>query len=88
MLQENEQAETTPIAIKILTIIPGAVAVMVKVGQFGFAFYNSQETRINRVLEGAKKNVANELGFMHKIKEEVSLYSQYTAQYYHFLIFL
>ena len=42
-----------------------------KLWQLLFAVYNSQEKRINDVLQGAKKNVANELGFMHKIKEEV-----------------
>ena len=45
---------------------------MFMVGRMGFALLHSQESRIMCTLQGAKKNLAQELGFMSKIKQEVS----------------
>ena len=38
------------------------------------AAWNSAQKRVEKVLKGTKGNVADELGFMHKIKTEVIIF--------------
>ena len=60
-----------PIAAKILSIILGGTSLLVVIFRVFVALGTSQTKRIRRILQGANKNVANELGFMHKIEMEV-----------------
>ena len=53
-------------------MMPAVFALLFAVARFVHAMYNSQQHSVIRALQGAKKNLANELGVMHKIKKEVS----------------
>ena len=72
--QKKDYNEEQNPSIKYIAVLPGVLLIFIKFSQFGFAYYNSQEKRINRILKNFNKNVANELGFMNKIKEEVNIF--------------
>ena len=60
------------IVVKFISIIPGGLSLLAVIVRIATALGSSQKKRISKILQGAKKNVANELGFMHKVEKEVN----------------
>ena len=69
--QETNQSQLTTIAEEILILIPAGVTLFWSILKFLYALYNSHRSQVIKALQGAKKDLANELGFMEKIKKEV-----------------
>uniref|UniRef100_H2YLT8 KAP NTPase domain-containing protein n=1 Tax=Ciona savignyi TaxID=51511 RepID=H2YLT8_CIOSA len=53
--------------------MPAAMACLVVFSRFCYAMFQSQTRRVNRALVGVKGNMAAELGFMNKVKDEVKI---------------
>nr|XP_002120296.1 uncharacterized protein LOC100178218 [Ciona intestinalis] len=62
-----------PAEVQILAWMPAAMACLVVFGRFCYAMFQSQTRRVNQALVGAKGNMATELGFMNKVKDEVKI---------------
>ena len=57
--------------MQIIAWLPPSIAVTYVVGMILWGMFNSQQKRIKKALKGTKGNVADELGFMNKVKTEV-----------------
>ena len=73
-MSEVDADSVEDIVLKVVGILPIGTTVLITVVKFAYAFYNSQQNRIVSALQGVGKNLANELGFMNKIKDEVSVF--------------
>lgn len=63
---------SVPAHVHLLSWLPAATAVLAVVGRFLFAMLRHQVSRLNSALSDASGNYAKELGFMYKVKTEVS----------------
>ena len=61
------------IAVQVLLWLPPSLAVTYVVETILWGMFNSQRKRIEKALKGTKENVADQLGFMDKVKTEVTM---------------
>ena len=59
--------------VQLIAWVPPVVAVLYVLLNFLWAMSHSQRQRIQSALKGTEGNVAAQLGFMNKVKTEVSL---------------
>ena len=64
--------------VQITAGVPPTLWAIYEVGKILLGMLNSQQKRIEKALQGTKKDVANQLGFVNKVETEVilSFYSQ------------
>ncbi|XP_039260381.2 uncharacterized protein LOC120336713 [Styela clava] len=62
-----------PVMGQILLWMPAGIAVISVVFRFIWAMCHSQRKRINEALDGTKTKMAEQLGFMNKVKTEVEV---------------
>jgi len=66
-----QSSRAIPVEVQILAWLPATAASLLVVVRFCYAMFQSQTRRVNRALVGASGNMAEELGFMRKVKDEV-----------------
>ena len=62
-----------PVGIQIFAWLPGAASASFVLIRFVYAMFNSQRSRVQAAMEGSRGNMKDKLGFMDKVKTEVSL---------------
>nr|CAB3262168.1 uncharacterized protein LOC100178218 [Phallusia mammillata] len=62
-----------PVEVQILAWMPATAAALLVIMRFCYAMFKSQTRRVNQALSGAKGNMAAELGFMSKVKDEIKV---------------
>ena len=68
-----QTGRAVPIVVQVIAWLPPSLAVTYVVGMVFWGMFNSQRKRIEKALKGTKGNVADELGFMNKVKTEVPM---------------
>ncbi|CAK8684892.1 unnamed protein product [Clavelina lepadiformis] len=81
----TDLSSTTAIVTQILSWLPAGVGIFYGFVKVIWAMFNSQRSRVEKALEGVRRNLAGELGFMNKIKSEVHAMSDliHTIEFTH-----
>ena len=68
-----QTGRAVPIVVQIMAWLSASLAVMYVMGMVFWGMFNSQRKRIEKAMKGTKGNVADKLGFMNKVKTEVTM---------------
>ena len=71
VFQETNRSQSTIIVKNIPLLLPAAITLFLTILKLIYAWYNSYSRQVIKALQGIKKDLANELGLMDKIKKEV-----------------
>ena len=59
--------------MQVIAWLPPILSILYVTGMVLWGMFNSQRKRIEKAMKGTKGNVADELGFMNKVKTEVTM---------------